>query len=105
MVEWVMLTRRKNPRGTTMTNRITKAVAAAVTVITLATFAAPAEAGWRWHRGRGYGWGVGGLVAGSLVGAAIASSVYAASPYNCRFIEQYDQWGNYLGTRRVCRTW
>ena len=86
-----------------MTNRVTKAVAAAVTVITLATFAAPAEAGWRWHH-RGYGWGIGGLVAGAVVGAAIASSVYAA-PYNCRFVEQYDQWGNYLGTRRVCRTW
>ena len=87
-----------------MTNRLTKAAAAAATVLVLATFSAPAEAGWRWHH-RGYGWGIGGLVAGTLVGAAIASSVVAAPAYRCRFVEQYDRFGNYLGTEKVCRTW
>lgn len=82
-----------------MTNRITKGVAAGAAALTILAFAAPAEAGSRW-----VGPAIGGFVVGTMVGAA-ASGAYAGPAYNCRYIEQYDRWGNYLGTARVCRSW
>ena len=79
--------------------RITTAVAAAA-ALTIA-FAVPA------HAGSGWGPAVGGFVAGTMIGAAAASSAYAqpAPVYRCAFVEKYDAWGNYIGTRRVCRSY
>jgi len=84
-----------------MTNRMTTALAAAATVLAAGAFAAPAQAG------HGWGWGpaAGGFVAGTMIGAAAASSAYAQPAYRCKVIEHYDQWGNYLGSEKVCRTW
>ena len=83
-----------------MTNKFAKAAAIAVALAITAASAAPAQArGWRW------GPAVGGFVAGTMLGAAVASGAYGYPAYRCRFIEQYDQWGNYLGTQKVCRTW
>jgi len=80
--------------------RITTAVAAAA-ALTLA-FAVPAHAGSGWGPAVG-----GGFVAGTMIGAAAASSAYAqpAPVYRCNFVEKYDAWGNYIGTRRVCRSY
>jgi hypothetical protein len=53
-----------------------------------------------------FGWGIGaGLVAGALVGAAVASSqpAYVVAPgyRSCRLVTRYDGWG-YAHTVRVC---
>jgi hypothetical protein len=46
------------------------------------------------------GWGIGaGFVAGSLIGAAVASNYYYAP--GCRYVPAYDRWGN-LRSVRVC---
>jgi hypothetical protein len=80
-----------------MKTKITTAVA--ITMLALAAFAAPAQAGgWKW------GPAAGGFVAGTMIGAAAASA--APQPaYRCKVIEHYDQWGNFLGGEKVCRTW
>jgi hypothetical protein len=39
-----------------------------------------------------------GIVAGAIVGAAVADGPY----YSCHWVRQYDQWGNYLGRAKVC---
>jgi hypothetical protein len=46
---------------------------------------------------------VGGLVLGG-VAAGIATHSYSGCPYGTRLRRQevYDQWGRYLGQRRVC---
>ena len=61
---------------------------------------------------RRWGWGPGpavgvGLVAGALVGAAIASNAYAgpvyvAGPRRCRIVRQYNGFGAWRPVR-VCR--
>ena len=82
-----------------MTSRLSKVAAAAAALALAAAFAAPAHAG-----GSSWGPAVGGFVAGTMIGAAAASGPYARPAYRCRIIEQYDQWGNYLGAQKVCRT-
>ena len=79
--------------------------AAVLTALTIAaTFALPSNEA----QARGRGWAVGagligaGIIAGSIA-AAHAEPVYVAGPRRCRFVEQYDRWGNYLGTTKVCR--
>jgi hypothetical protein len=48
-------------------------------------------------------------IAGAIVGGAIASSTYAPAPvyvepaYRCRWVAQYDRWGNYMGQTKMCR--
>jgi hypothetical protein len=46
-------------------------------------------------------------LAGTMIGAAAASFAYAQSAplYRCAPLEKYDAWGNYIGTRRVCRAY
>ena len=39
-----------------------------------------------------------GIVAGAIIGSAVADSGY----YSCHWVRQYDQWGNYLGRAKVC---
>jgi hypothetical protein len=81
-----------------------KIAAAALAALTLgATVVAStsqAEARWGWG-------GVGvGLAAGALIGAAAASNAYAQPTYvyapRCRFVRQYDAYGYYVGTAKVC---
>ena len=64
----------------------------------------PAEAKWK----GGWGPGIGlGIAAGVLAGAAYATypgyGYYAAPGFtSCRYVERFDVYGNYRGTRKVC---
>jgi hypothetical protein len=80
-------------------------VAAALAVVTLATsLALPSSA-----EAHGRRWGfAAGLIGAAIVSSAIANSVYAEPVYDddyvrCRFVRQYDKFGNYIGKARVCR--
>ena len=82
-----------------MKTRIAAALVAALTLgATMVAGSSQAQA-----RHGGWGWGgVGlGLAAGALVGAA-ATSDYVYAP-RCRWVRQFDQFGNYLGTSKFCR--
>ena len=82
-----------------MTKFKTAAVAALALATTLAIPASEAQA---------RGWGLAaGLVGGAIVAGAIAANANANSVYvdgyrRCRFVRQYDQFGYYVGTARVC---
>ena len=77
----------------------TAAVAALALATTLAIPASEAQA---------RGWGLAaGLVGGAIVAGAIAANANANTVYvdgyrRCRFVRQYDQFGYYVGTARVC---
>jgi MFS-type transporter involved in bile tolerance (Atg22 family) len=87
-------------------------IAAAFATLAIATTAiasaTPAEARrWGPHWG---GFGVGlasGLVVGGLVAASrpvYADTVYVSGPRReCTLVERYNRFGDYIGTRRVCR--
>jgi hypothetical protein len=86
---------------------ITKSkIAGALAALTLATSLAipttSAQAG-------GHGWGIGAaIVGGAIVGAAVANGagyhgVYYDGYRRCRWERQYDAYGFYVGTVRVCR--
>jgi hypothetical protein len=89
----------------------TKIAAVALAALTLAGGVAAttnqAEAQWR---GRGAGFGI---AAGLIAGAAIASAAAASQPAyvvdggyrRCRFVKEYDGWGNYFRTVRVCKVY
>ncbi|HEY2135980.1 MAG TPA: hypothetical protein VGH49_08835 [Xanthobacteraceae bacterium] len=53
------------------------------------------------HHFHGWGWGgVGlGLATGALIGAAVADDYYVP---RCHFVRQFDRFGNYVGTAKVC---
>ena len=79
--------------------------AAALAVVTLATsLASAAQAG---HRG----WGIGaGIVGAAIVGAAVANSApyggyYVDGYRRCAWERQYDSYGFYVGTVKVCRVY
>ncbi len=76
-----------------------------ITVGVLATSSTEAQA---WGK-KGWGWGpaVGlGIAAGVIGSAAYAASgpgYYVAPGYtSCRYVERYDVYGNFRGTRKVC---
>jgi hypothetical protein len=80
-------------------------IATALAVLTLATsLAVPTS------QAQAKGWGLGAaLVGGAIVGSAIAAS---SAPYGyvdgyrrCRFERQYDRYGFYIGTVKVCRVY
>ena len=81
-----------------------KTLAAALAALTLATtftaIGGQAQAHSHWGHN---GWGIGaGFAAGTLIGAAAASSYsYAPGYTECRFVGRYDRWGN-LRTVQVC---
>ena len=89
-----------------------KILTAALLAATLATAGAastaPALAGPHHHHG-GWGWGVGGLATGLVIGSALASRpayaepVYAEPVRRCQIVERVNRWGEVIGTRRVCR--
>jgi hypothetical protein len=83
-------------------------IAATLAVVTLATsLIVPTSAANAGHRG----WGIAaGVIGGAIVAGAVANA-YAEPVYGghyvdyrrCRFERQYDSYGYYVGTARVCR--
>lgn len=43
-----------------------------------------------------------GVILGAATAATVASPMYVGPGYRCMRVAQYDAWGNYMGTRRVC---
>lgn len=86
-----------------------KVAAAALAVLTLGMGAIatsnPAEAKPKFGPAVGIG-----LAAGALIGAAAVSNAYA-TPYGgygyrrCQWVRQYDPYGFYVGTTRVCNVY
>jgi hypothetical protein len=76
------------------------AIAALTLAATFTAFSGQAQAHPHWGH---HGWGIGaGIVAGSLIGAAVASNAYYAPGYTeCHYVGRYDRWGN-LYRARVC---
>ena len=82
------------------------AVSAAALTLAVASVATSTKAEAKW-KGGWVGPGIGfGIAAGVLAGAAYAASgpgYYVAPGYSsCRYVERYDVYGNYRGTRKVC---
>ena len=78
-----------------------------LTVGMLATSTNEAQAwgkkGWGW--GPAVGLGVAAGVIGSAAYAASGPGYYVGPSYgytSCRYVERYDVYGNYRGTRKVC---
>ena len=84
-------------------NTKTKFAAALTAVALAATLALPSQA-----EARGRGWAIGagligaGIIAGSIA-AAHAEPVYVGAPRRCRWVANYDRFGNFLGNSKVCR--
>jgi hypothetical protein len=93
-------------RETIMT--IKTKIAAALAVVTLAAgLAIPTSSAQA-----GHGWGIGaGIVGAAIVGAAVANSAAYGGAYyvdgyrRCRWERQYDSYGFYVGTVKVCRVY
>ena len=78
--------------------------AAVLTALTLAaTFALPSSEAQARHRGFGIAAGLigAGIVAGSIA-AAHAEPVYVGGYRACKRVAQYDAWGNFVGTTKIC---
>jgi len=82
-------------------------IAGALAVVTLAgSLAIPTSSA----QARG-GWGIGAaIVGGAVVGAAVANSAAYGGYYvdgyrRCRWERQYDAYGFYVGTAKVCRVY
>jgi hypothetical protein len=80
-----------------------KTTAAALAVLTLATsLALPAS------EAQARGWGIAaGIVGGAIVAGAIAANANAHTVYvdgrRCRWVRNYDAYGYYIGSSKVCR--
>jgi hypothetical protein len=87
---------------------MSKKLAAAALAVTLASTmiatTSPADAKGKYGPAFGFG-----IAAGALLGAAAVSSyggpVYVSSGYRCRWVRQFDDWGHYMGTVKVCRSY
>jgi hypothetical protein len=81
--------------------------AASLTALTLATatFASAGTAEAAYGRNAAFFGGLAtGLIVGGIAGAAAAPAYgYAAPRRVCSLEERYNAWGDYIGTRRVCR--
>ena len=88
---------------------LTAALVAATLATTGAASTAPAFAGPHHHHHGGWGWGVGGLATGLVIGSALASRpayaapVYAEPVRRCEIVERVNRWGEVIGTRKICR--
>jgi hypothetical protein len=72
-----------------------------IAVGTLATSTTEAHAKKFWG-GKGLGFGIAaGVIGAAAFAAATAPSYYGVA--GCRYVERYDVFGNYLGTRKICR--
>jgi hypothetical protein len=72
-----------------------------ITVGALATSSTEAHAKKFFFGGKGLGFGLAAGVIGAAAFAAHASHYHGV--VGCRYVERYDVFGNYLGTRKVCR--
>ena len=81
----------------------TKTFAALTALTVAATFALPSNEA----QARGRGWAIGaGILGAAVVGGAIAASaqpVYVEGYRSCRWVANYDRFGNFLGNSKVCR--
>ncbi len=86
-----------------MTSKI-KIAAVALAAATLIAGAADAKPFGHHHHGHWGGWGLGAVGLGIATGAYLASQpvVYVDGP-RCRWVRQFDNWGNYVGRAKVCR--
>ena len=87
-------------------NKLTKLAAGALAALTLtvgvlATSTTEAQAWGKKGWGPAVGFGIAAGIIGSAAYAATAPGYYGYG-YGCRYVERYDAWGNYRGTRRVC---
>jgi hypothetical protein len=74
-----------------------------ITVGALATSSTQAHAWGKKGFGPGLGFGIAAGVIGAAAYAATAPGYDVAPGYtSCRYVERYDRWGNYRGTRKVC---
>ena len=100
--QWLSRAKRRPEPNQRETSKITKTkIVAAVTALTLAAaIAVPTS------EAQARGWGIAaGIVGGAIVGAAIANSAapaYYNGYYRCHFVRQYDAYGYYIGTAKVC---
>jgi hypothetical protein len=84
--------------------RIAAGTLAALT-LTVGVLATSSEAqAWpRRHWGPALGFGIAAGIIGSAAYAATAPGYYVAPGYtSCRYVERYDVYGNYRGTRKIC---
>ena len=85
-------------------NKLTKIAAGSLAALTLTVgvLAASSTEAQAWGR-RGWGPAIGlGIAAGIIGTAAYAATAPGYYGDGCRYVERYDRWGNYRGTRRVC---
>jgi hypothetical protein len=94
---------QENQREITM-NTKTKFTAALSALAIAATLALPSQA-----EARGRGWAIGagligaGIIAGSIAAAHVEPVYVVRHAPRCRWVDQYDRFGNYFGTVKVCR--
>ena len=74
-------------------------IAAAVAALALGTTVMASQAQAHPHFHGGWAPFGAGIVAGAIIGSAVADGGYY---YNCHWVRQYDQWGNYVGRAKVC---
>lgn len=86
----------------------TKIAAAALAAVTLAGSMVSASSEAQARGGRNAAIAI-GVASGLALGALAAGSYYAEPVYvggtRCRWVSQFDAWGNYMGKARVCRTY
>jgi len=85
-------------------NKLTKAAAGALAALTLTVgvlaTSSQAQAFPKKHWGPMIGLGIAATIIGSAAYAATAPGYYGYT--SCRYVERYDAWGYYRGTRRIC---
>ncbi len=83
----------------------TIAVAGVASVGTAQAFPPPHPHHHHHHGGPAWGWGVGGLATGLVIGSALAQRpvAYEEPVRRCMIVERVNRWGDVVGTRRVCR--
>ncbi|AMN41301.1 hypothetical protein [Rhodoplanes sp. Z2-YC6860] len=81
-------------------------IAAGLAVVALAaSLTVPTSAA---NAGGHHGWGIAGAVIGGAIVAGAVANAYAEPVYvdgyrRCRFERQYNSYGDYVGTAKVCR--
>jgi hypothetical protein len=97
----------KNGR-TSIMNKFTKIAAGTLAALTLTAGVLATSSDAQAFPKKGWGPGIGFGIAAGVIGAA-AYGAYAAPGYyvapdavSCRYVERYDVYGNYRGTRKVC---
>ena len=89
-------------------NKFTKIAAGTLAALTLTAGVLATSGEAQAFPKKGWGPGIGFGIAAGVIGAA-AYGAYAAPGYyvapgytSCRYVERYDVYGNFRGTRKVC---